>query len=147
MFAPEPPYEDGRMVVDGRTEDGRKVDPFTGAEPDFDPETSVGWGHSQLWCDYHLKMYFARYAANRQHLKEYLQNWHLRTGRPRDRLVAFDVWWVSDKSPGPGEAHGKPQKPVLLASSGKVSDSGATPWLEMAEASSAKPRPETKLAP
>jgi predicted DCC family thiol-disulfide oxidoreductase YuxK len=139
MFAPEPPYEDGRMIVDGRTQDGRRVDPFTGVEPDFDPETTVGWGHSQLWCDYHLKMYFARYAANRQHLTEYLQNWHLRTGRPQDRLVAFDVWWVSDKSPGPGEAHGRPQKPVLLTSFGKVSDSGAIPWLEIGEATSANP--------
>ena len=106
---------------------------------EFDPETSVGWGHSQLWCDYHLKMYFARYAANRQHLKEYLQNWHQRTGRPQDQLVAFDVWWISDKSPGPGEAHGKPQKPVLLSSYGKVSDSGAKPWLELGGATSALP--------
>jgi predicted DCC family thiol-disulfide oxidoreductase YuxK len=130
MFAPEPPYEDGRMVVDGRTEDGRKIDPFTGTEPEFNPDTTVGWGHSQLWCDYHLKMYFARYAGNRQHLKEFLENWHLRTGRPQDRLVAFDVWWVNDKSPGPGETLGKPQKPVLLSSYGKVSDSGAKPWLE-----------------
>ncbi len=37
MFAPEPPYEDGHLVVDGRTEDGRKRDPFTGREPVFDP--------------------------------------------------------------------------------------------------------------
>ncbi len=137
MFAPEPPYEDGRMVVDARTVDGRKVDPLTGADPEFDPETQVGWGHSQLWCDYHLKMYFARYAPNRQHLKDYLQAWHQRTGRPQDRLVAFDVWWVSDRSPGPGESHGKPQKPVLLTSFGKVVDSGATPWLNVAEATSA----------
>jgi predicted DCC family thiol-disulfide oxidoreductase YuxK len=129
MFAPEPPYEDGRLVVDGRTVDGRKVDPFTGAEPDFDPETKLGWGHSQLWCDYHLKMYFARYAPYRQHLKEWLQNWHVRTGHPTDRLVAFDVWWVSDKSPPPGAEHGTPQKPVQLLTFGKVEDSGATPWL------------------
>ena len=137
MFAPEPPYEDGRMVVDARTADGRKVDPLTGSEPEFDPETPVGWGHSQLWCDYHLKMYFARYAANRQHLVDYLKAWHQRTGRPQDRLVAFDVWWVSDKSPGPGESHGKPQKPVLLTSFGKVADSGATPWLNVGQATSA----------
>lgn len=129
MFAPEPPYEDGRLVVDARTADGRKVDPLTGAEPDFNPETSVGWGHSQLWCDYHLKMYFARYAANRQQLKEWLQNWHVRTGRPEDRLVAFDVWWVNDKSPPPGALHGQPQKPVELLSFGQVEDSGAKPWL------------------
>jgi predicted DCC family thiol-disulfide oxidoreductase YuxK len=139
MFAPEPPYDDGRMVVDARTVDGRKVDPFTGEPPDFDPETPVGWGHSQLWCDYHLKMFFARYAANRQHLQDYLQSWYKRTGRDGDRLVAFDVWWVSDKSPGPGEAHGKPQKPVLLTSVGKVTDSGATPWLDVEEPTSKRP--------
>jgi predicted DCC family thiol-disulfide oxidoreductase YuxK len=139
MFAPEPPYDDGHMVVDGRTEDGRKIDPLTGAEPDFDPETAVGWGQSQLWCDYHLKMFFARYAANRQHLKDYLENWHQRTGHPQDRLLAFDVWWVSDKSPPPGKKHGTPQKPVLLASFGKVTDSGATPWLDVGEGTSSSP--------
>lgn len=138
MFAPEPPYEDGRMVVDARTEDGRKIDPLTGEPPDFDPETRVGWGHSQLWCDYHLKMYFARYAANRQHLKEYLENFHQRTGQSRDRLVAFEVWWVHDKSPPPGALHGQPQKPVLLLSSGQIKDSGAEPWLKLGEGTAAR---------
>lgn len=129
MFAPEPPYEDGRLVVDGRTADGRKVDPLTGKEPDFNTETRVGWGHNQHWCDFHLKMFFSRYAANRQHLREYLQRWHLRTGNPDDRLLAFDVWWVHDKSPPPGAAHGQPQKPVKIVSEGNVKDSGAAPWL------------------
>lgn len=129
MFAPEPPYEDGRLVVDGRTVDGRKIDPLTGVEPEFDPETRVGWGHNQLWCDYHLKMYFSRYSAHRQHLREYLQSWHERTGRPEDRLVAFDVWWVNDKSPPPGSLHGQPQKPIQLVTFGRVTDSGAEPWL------------------
>jgi len=139
MFAPEPPYEDGHLVVDGRTQDGRRIDPFTGMEPEFDPETDVGWGQSQLWCDYHLKMYLARYAANRQHLRDYLQSYHQRTGRPQDRIVAFDVWWVHDKSPAPGEAHGTPQAPVLLTSMGKVTDSGATPWLGAGDGTSALP--------
>jgi predicted DCC family thiol-disulfide oxidoreductase YuxK len=139
MFAPEPPYEDGRLVVDARTQDGRKVDPLSeGAEPDFNPETPVGWGQSQLWCDYHLKMYFARYAPNRQHLEDYLRNWHKRTGRAQDRLVAFDVWWVSDKSPPPGVLHGQPQKPILLLSWGEVTDSGAEPWLKLGEPVSAQ---------
>lgn len=129
MFAPEPPYEDGRLVVDGRTVDGRKVDPFTGEAPDFNTETHVGWGHSQHWCDYHLKMFFARYAANRQHLREYLLRYQERTDNPGDRLVAFDVWWVNDKSPPPGAAHGEPQKPVKILSEGEVKDSGAKPWL------------------
>ena len=117
------------MVVDARTADGRKVDPLTGEEPDFNPETSVGWGHNQFWCDYHLKMSFARYAPYRQHFKEWLERWQLRTGRAEDRLVAFDVWWVSVKSQPPGAQHGEPQKPAKLLSIGEVKDSGATPWL------------------
>jgi hypothetical protein len=48
MFAPEPPYEDGRVVIDGRTADGRKLDPFTGKEPSFSPHAPSGWGHSQF---------------------------------------------------------------------------------------------------
>ena len=129
MFAPEPPYEDGKLVVDGRTSDGRKIDPLTGQEPDFNPETRVGWGHNQFWCDYHLKMYFARYAGYRQHFREYLERYQLRTKHPADQLVAFDVWWVNDKSPPPGSIHGQPQPPVKIFSVGEVRDSGATPWL------------------
>lgn len=129
MFAPEPPYEDGKMVVDARTADGRKVDPLTGQEPDFNPETHVGWGHDQFWCDYHLKMFFERNAPYRQHLREYLERWPQRTGRAQDRLVAFNVWWINDKSPAPGALHGEPGKPVKLISMGEVKDSGATPWL------------------
>ena len=87
----------------------------------------------------HVLKDLARYAANRQHMKDYLLNYHERTGRPQDKLVAFDVWWVHDKSPAPGETHGKPQKPVLLASVGKVTDSGATPWLGAEDATSALP--------
>jgi predicted DCC family thiol-disulfide oxidoreductase YuxK len=129
MFAPEPPYEDGRLVVDARTADGRKLDPLTGEAPDFNPETNVGWGQNQYWCDYHLKMFFPRYAAYRQLLREYLERYQQRTGRPEDRLVAFDVWWVNVKSQAPGAAHGEPQKPVKIVSLGEVKDSGAVPWL------------------
>ncbi|HEU4578847.1 MAG TPA: DCC1-like thiol-disulfide oxidoreductase family protein [Polyangiaceae bacterium] len=129
MFAPEPPYEDGRLVVDARTVDGRKLDPLTGEAPDFNPETDVGWGQNQFWCDYHLKMFFPRYAGYRQLLREYLERYHQRTQRPQDRLLAFDVWWVNVKSPAPGAAHGDPQKPVKIVSLGEVKDSGALPWL------------------
>lgn len=137
MFAPEPPYEDGRLVVDARTADGRKLDPLTGLEPDFDPHTDVGWGQTQLWCDYQLKMYFSRYAVYRQHLRKYLENWHRHTGRSEDRLVAFDVWWVRDKSPPPGRSRGQPLEPVRLLTHGRVKDSGAAPWIERAKSDEA----------
>ena len=129
MFAPEPPYEDGRMIVDARTKDGRKLDPFTGKEPDFDPFTREGWGQEQFTCDYQNRIRFDWHVPNRQHLKDYLRNWHRYHGKPGDELVAFDVWWISDKSPKPGEVRGQPMPPQRLTSYGYVKDSGAKPWL------------------
>jgi predicted DCC family thiol-disulfide oxidoreductase YuxK len=130
MFAPEPPYDDGHLVVDGRTVDGRKLDPLTGKPPDFDPYAPNGWGLSQLWCDYENRIRFAANAGQRQFLRSYLLNLYRYEGRPQDRLVAFDVWWVQDKSPPPGQKRGQPLPPLDLLSYGRVTDSGATPWLQ-----------------
>jgi predicted DCC family thiol-disulfide oxidoreductase YuxK len=129
MFAPEPPYDDGHVVVDGRTKDGRKLDPFTLQVPDLDPYTRTGWGHEQFWCDYNNRIRFDFHAPNRQHLREYLRHWHEYAGRPQDELVAFDVWWVGNKSAPPGQERGEPLPPQKLVSYGFVSDSLATPWL------------------
>ena len=129
MFAPEPPYDDGHVVVDARTKDGRKLDPFTLALPDFDPYTRTGWGHEQFWCDYNNRIRFDFHVPNRQHLRDYLRHWHEYVGRPQDELVAFDVWWVNDKPPPPGEQRPEPLPPQKLVSFGYVADSLATPWL------------------
>jgi len=129
MFAPEPPYDDGRLVVDGRTIDGRRFDPFTRDTPEFDPESPRGWGHDQLWCDYSNHIRWPHNQGRRQFLRSYLINQHLYSHRPQDQLVSFDVWWIGDKSPRPGEKHGVPQPPEKLVSYGFVKDSGARPWL------------------
>ncbi|HEX6765095.1 MAG TPA: hypothetical protein VF103_06445 [Polyangiaceae bacterium] len=125
MFAPEPPYEDGRIVVDGRTADGRKYDPFADGPPNFDTEAPNGWGHSQFWCDYHLKIHFTGNASHKQHLQHYLLHQHEWSGHPENELTAFDVWWVGDRTPQPGETHGEPLKPEKILSYGRVPDSGA----------------------
>ena len=128
MFAPEPPYEDGRVVVDGRTADGRAFDPFAGGKPDFDPDTRVGWDQSQFWCDYHNRIRYPDNQHHLQHLREYLLHQHEFSGHPNDKLVAFDVWWVHGHSPEPGAAKGVPLPPEKLLSYGHVSNSGAAPW-------------------
>ncbi|HVJ17248.1 MAG TPA: DCC1-like thiol-disulfide oxidoreductase family protein [Polyangiaceae bacterium] len=130
MFAPEPPYEDGHIVVDARTKDGRKLDPFTGTVPNFNPEAPHGWGHEQFWCDYSLKLSFPWFSQHRNFFREYLVHWHEYFDRPQDQLVAFDVWWVHDKSPKPGQTHGEPLSPQKLISFGAVKDSGAREWLQ-----------------
>jgi predicted DCC family thiol-disulfide oxidoreductase YuxK len=129
MFAPEPPYDDGRLVVDGRTVDGRRLDPFTHDTPEFDPESPRGWGHDQLWCDYSNHIRWPHNQARRQFLRNYLINQHEYLHRPQDQLVSFDVWWIGDKSPPPGQKHGLTQPPEKLISYGFVKDSGARPWL------------------
>ena len=139
MFAPEPPYDDGHVVVDGRTKDGRKLDPFTGKEPDFDPFPARGWMHQQFWCDYNNRIRFEWHVPNRQHLKDYLKNSHKYRGKPEDELVSFDIWWVNGKPPKPGEAAGEPGIPQKLASVGVVTDSGARPWLTRKSPSKGKP--------
>jgi predicted DCC family thiol-disulfide oxidoreductase YuxK len=139
MFAPEPPYDDGRLVVDGRTKDGRKLDPFTGETPEFDPESPRGWGHDQLWCDYSNHIRWSNNQGRRTFLKSYLTNWHVYAHRPQDQLVSFDVWWIQDKSPKPGEKHGVVLPPEKLLSHGVVKDSGATPWLKSRGGGGRKP--------
>jgi predicted DCC family thiol-disulfide oxidoreductase YuxK len=130
MFAPEPPYDDGRLVVDGRTVDGRKWDPFTRDEPVFDPESPRGWGHDQLWCDYSNHIRWQHNQSRRQFLRQWLLNQHRFSRRPQDQLASFDVWWIHDKSPKPGQKKGVTMTPEKLLSHGVVSDSGATPWLK-----------------
>lgn len=141
MFAPEPPYDDGRLVVDGRTVDGRKLDVFTGEAPEFDPESPRGWGHDQLWCDYSNHIRWPHNQGRRQFLRSYLINQHHYSDRPQDQLVGFDVWWISDKSPPPGQKHGVPQPPERVVSYGNVKDSGAGPWLTKASPSPVGRRP------
>jgi len=138
MFAPEPPYDDGHVVVDARTKDGRKLDPFTGTTPDFDPYTRTGWGHEQFWCDYNNRIRFDWHVPNRQHLREYLRHWHEYYGKPEDELVSFDVWWENDKSPPPGQERPEPEPPQKLLGFGNVRDSLATPWLHV-RSSGARP--------
>jgi hypothetical protein len=139
MFAPEPPYDDGRLVVDGRTKDGRLLDPFTGEKPELDPASPRGWGHDQLWCDYMNHIRWPHNQARRQFLKQYLLKQHAYSGRPQDELVAFDVWWIQDKSPKPGQTRGKTLAPERLLSHGHVKDSLAKPWILRAGKTVGKP--------
>jgi hypothetical protein len=102
MFAPNPIQEDGVLAIDAYTVDGRRIDPLTGKAPDLDLTDSRGEGLSQLRQDYGNRIRLDRNAHYRDDLKDYLIGWHELTKRPEDELVAFDVYWVRDKCPGPG---------------------------------------------
>ncbi len=101
MFSPNPVREDGIAAVDGYTIDGRRVDPFTGREPDLNLADARGLGLGQIEQDYFNRIRLDRNRAYHKPLSEYLANWHLRTGNPKDQLVAFDVYWLEDDCPAP----------------------------------------------
>lgn len=101
MFAPNPIQEDGILTIDAVTIDGRRFDPFTGDAPILDLRPVRGAGLSQLRQDYGNRIRLDRNTAYRDGLKEHLLGYHLRTGNPKDEIIAFDVYWVRDKCPKP----------------------------------------------
>jgi hypothetical protein len=115
MFAPNPIQEDGILVVDAWTTDGRRFDPFTAEPAIMDLSTVRGAGLSQLRQDYGNRIRLDRNATYRDGLKDYLRRWHEQTGRPEDELVAFDIYWLRDKCPPPGTDVPIQNDPVPIA--------------------------------
>ncbi|MBX3182608.1 MAG: HTTM domain-containing protein [Polyangiaceae bacterium] len=123
MFAPDPPREDGRVIIDGRTADGRKLDPFTGEAPVFQAHRPAHVPNDSDWSAFHMRIPEARYANNYPYFRQLLLHYHEHTGRPEDRLVAFEVWYGSRHIPPPGEAW-PPPRYRLLFRHGQVNDPG-----------------------
>jgi len=113
MFAANPITDDGSVSVDAITVTGRHVDPFTGEAPDLDLTDARGLGLNQLWQDYFNRIRLERNKVYRPGMKDYLLRWHEETGNPDDELVAFDVYWLRDQCPKPGES--KPFKHEKIA--------------------------------
>ena len=117
----EAPITDGTLVVDARTADGRHLDPLTNRAPDFEAAWHGPWRLSPLYCDYYLKIQRPHYRAHLAGLERYLQGWHRSDGRPdTDRLVSFEVYWVSHVAPAPGSTTPTAiERRLLLRSTGK----------------------------
>ena len=104
MFSPNPVMDDGTIVVDAITVDGRHVDPFsihvepyTLREPDFDLLHAKSLRTNQIWGDYFNRAHNP--GAVRDAMKEYLLKLPQRTGHPEDTLVSGEVFWVTDMNP------------------------------------------------
>ncbi|AUX39226.1 hypothetical protein SOCE26_006100 [Sorangium cellulosum] len=109
MFSPNPVMDDGTIVVDAITVDGRHIDPFTGKPPNFDLLHAKSLAYSQIWCDYFARIKLPGNSAYRDAMKEYMYRYPERTGRPDDAIVSGDVYWVKDWNPrwGTTESYGE----------------------------------------
>ena len=106
MFSPIPVMNDGTIVVDAITVDGRRVDPFTVEfppyqlrEPFYDLPSVKSFQYNQIWSDYFNRMHMPANTAFRKPMKEYMFRLPERTGNPNDTIVKGVVYWVHDMNP------------------------------------------------
>lgn len=99
MFSPGPVTDDGTIVVDAKTIDGRSIDPLTGQPPNWDLLHAQSLRYNQIWCDYFNRMKEPGNANFRDPMKDYMYRLPERTGNPNDIIVSGDVYWVHDMNP------------------------------------------------
>ncbi|HKY35688.1 MAG TPA: HTTM domain-containing protein [Polyangiaceae bacterium] len=137
MFAPVPPQRDGRLVIDGRTKNGRSLDPLTGGPPVFElhpagaPRMNLTWGY------FHIRIVEDRFRGYWGGVRDFLMNHHELTGRPQDELSSFDAYYVTQELVPPGVTPPQPKKEKLFSSSNVASGDSGSP-------SGALPRSKTK---
>jgi len=103
MFSPNPVMDDGTLVVDAVTVDGRHVDPFTREAPNFDLLNAKSFGYNQIWSDYYNRIRMQGNSSYREAMREFMLRLPERTGRPEDAIVSGDVYWVEDQNPKFGD--------------------------------------------
>ncbi|MFS8070878.1 MAG: hypothetical protein ACMG6S_31310, partial [Byssovorax sp.] len=106
MLSPNPVMDDGTVVVDAVTIDGRHVDPFSIhvqpfklREPNFDLLHAKSLWLNQSWGDYFNRIHLPGNTAYRDSMKEYMFKLPERTGNPNDAIVSGEVFWVTDQNP------------------------------------------------
>lgn len=112
MFSPNPVTVDGTIVVDAITVDGRHIDPFMLAEPNFDLLHAKSFGYNQIWSDYFNRIQGDGARAYQKPMVDYMRRLNERTGNPNDALVSGEVYWVTDHNPRPNtrESYGEQRK-------------------------------------
>ncbi len=140
MFAPAPPMTDGRLVIDGITRDGRRLDPLTGQAPVFEVQPA-GLPRSNLIDGYfHVRIAEERFQPYWNGVRDFLMRHHELSGRPRDALRSFDAYFVSETLVAPGQTKSPPERRKLFTHAGSAAagaGSGARP-----KSQPSKPRAE-----
>jgi hypothetical protein len=117
MFAPIPPDSDGRLVIDGRTRDGRRLDPLTGREPIFEVHPAGTPRSNLIWGYFHTRIAEDRFRAYWNGVRELAMSHHKLTDRPEDELVSFEAIYVTEKFPPPGKPKPAPERRKLFTNS------------------------------
>ncbi len=113
MFAPDPPLDNGRLIVDATLADGSHLDPFTGATPDYDAPLGGPYYFGHDWAEYMGYYPWDRHRAYRFGFRDYILNL-MRGAAPGKQIQKFEVYFVGANSPKPGETTPTGYKKELL---------------------------------
>lgn len=164
MFAPVPPLEEGTLVIDAITVDGRHIDPVRSGGPvDFSmPDERHGLLVSQFWYEFADRIRRDGNSRFRDYFRDWLLASHRLDGRsPNDRVVSFEAYWVSRPTQPPFQARRRPTNRVRFMSYPETDSTSAKkkgpanrlpPTTEPSKApsppgASADPAPEEPRAP
>jgi predicted DCC family thiol-disulfide oxidoreductase YuxK len=117
MFAPIPPLEEGTLVVDAVTADGRHIDPTRSGGPvDFSmPDIDHGLLVSQFWYEFADRIRRDGNVRFRDYFRDWILASHRLDDRPADRIVSFEASWVSRPTQPPFQKVRRPtSKKVFL---------------------------------
>jgi hypothetical protein len=115
MFAPSPALADSRLVVDGVTSDGRRLDPLTGEAPVFAVAPPSARHMNQIWGDFHRRIGERAFEPYLEGLKDFIRRHHEVFERRGDKLVAFEAWYVTETIPPPGKPKKPPERRLLFS--------------------------------
>ena len=105
MFSPDVPTSERHLYVDAVTFGGRHVDPYNEAASRVAPlpleRSPPHLVQDEFWCDYEREIFGTE--AYWRALKEWIFRYHLRTGRPEDRVISFDAKIIEADFPSPWE--------------------------------------------
>lgn len=103
MFAPDAPKRDGCLVMDVTLADGRRLDPQTMKAPVFEPCDVRRFSFDQFWGSYSMRIAMRRNEVYRKEFADWLRRPGERLGLTKDdRVKAFEVYYIGDRSPTPG---------------------------------------------
>jgi predicted DCC family thiol-disulfide oxidoreductase YuxK len=107
MFAPEAPTGDVHISVEATTVDGRLVDPYNqvASRTAEVPLKAIPerLGNDQYFTTYSLFIPEGRFRAYIGPFEQWVMRHHLRTGNPKDRIVKFVAYKLTDESPPLGQ--------------------------------------------
>jgi hypothetical protein len=114
LFAPNPTRDDGWWVIEGITETGRSIDPFTGKPVDFSKPADIPALFDPLWRKAFERYTDPTWQESRAWFGRYITLQNHRRHEHGDRLAKFRFYFMKETTQPPGTPKPWDVTPVLV---------------------------------